>query len=243
MGMSPLDKDDFYDAVERRKKGMKQKSTVRTVWAANLASLRAGAPAALELLQLVSVVHPERIPREFARMAAVGAVKYTVEPKDGERDPEMRYVSFDDLDDYVEDRPQASLQVGDEVDVPAKGTCVITGMEAEGCGGALSKAFGGVDGAGEQGRVVTGELLQSLARYSLVRVHGNSGGGGRGSGGDNGENGAATFTVHRLLQQVIRDDLGERRSKVVKVAVRVCTEGISGDWQQGWSEEKDKWYR
>ena len=37
--------------------------------------------------------------------------------------------------------------------------------------------------------------------------------------------------------------MGERRGEVVKVAVRVCTEGISGDWQQGWSEAKDKWYR
>ena len=42
---------------------------------------------------------------------------------------------------------------------------------------------------------------------------------------------------------MIRDDLGERRSEVVKVAVRVCTEGISGDWRKGWNEAKDKWYR
>ena len=76
--------DAARDGVERTQRGRQQKKTVRTVWAANLASLRAGAPAALELLQLVSVVHPERIPREFAGMA-VGAVKYTVEPKEGER--------------------------------------------------------------------------------------------------------------------------------------------------------------
>ncbi len=54
----------------------------------------------------------------------------------------------------------------------------------------------------------------------MLHVHGNSDGVGGGSGGGNDENGAATFTVHRLLQQVIRDDLGERRSEVVKVAVR-----------------------
>jgi tetratricopeptide (TPR) repeat protein len=217
---------------------------VRTVWAANLASLRAGAPAALELLQLVSVVHPERIPRGFAGMA-VGAVRYTVEPKEGERKLGEVYddLPFYELAAYIEGRSQASLQVGDEVAFLRKGTCVITGMEVEDSGGALSEAFGCVGGGGEKGRVVTGELLQSLARYSLVRVHGIGGGGGGGSDGGNDGNGAATFTVHRLLQQVIRDDLGVRRSEVVKVAVRVCTEGISGDWGKGWSEAKDKWYR
>ena len=36
--------------------------------------------------------------------------------------------------------------------------------------------------------------------------------------------------------RVICDDLGERPSEAMKVSVRVCTEGINGDWDQGWGE-------
>ena len=67
----------------------------------------------------------------------LGAVKYTVEPKDGERIPGLGYdeLSFAVLAEYLEGRPQASLRVGDEVEFPA-GTCVITAVEG---GGALSE--------------------------------------------------------------------------------------------------------
>ena len=50
----------------RRTRGIAQKHTVRTVWKANFESLQGDCPAALELLQMVSVVEPERIPMEFA---------------------------------------------------------------------------------------------------------------------------------------------------------------------------------
>ena len=76
-----------------------------------------------------------------------------------------------------------------------------------------------------------------MVRCLLVRIHGNaSSGGGRSNEGGNCKNGAATFTVHQLLHQVIRDDLGERPSEAMKVSVRVCSEGINGDWDQGWGE-------
>ena len=72
-----------------------------------------------------------------------------------------------------------------------------------------------------------------MVRCLLVRIHGNaSSGGGRSNEGGNCKNGAATFTVHQLLQF----DLGERPSEAMKVSVRVCSEGINGDWDQGWGE-------
>ena len=83
---------------------------------------------------------------------------------------------------------------------------------------------------------VTGELLQALRRYSLVRLN---------EGGDGfGLDGYGTFTVHRLLQQVVRDDLGAQRAGMVEVGVRVCIAALGVvHWDEGWSGAMANWYR
>jgi tetratricopeptide (TPR) repeat protein len=241
--------DAARDGVGRTQRGRQQKKTVRTVWSANLESLRASAPAALELLQLVSVVHPERIPREFAGMAATNLEN---QEESGDGICCLRREFQDRVTDGVATCPGGhglnEFVTPDECyGCDGCSERVPTGTQMWGCRecgyDTCTECYSKPSFHSPHGEVLTGELLQSLARYSLVRVYGNGGGGGGGSGGGNDENGAATFTVHRLLQQVIRDDLGNRRGEVVKVAVRVCTAGIRGDWDVEWSEAKDKWYR